>query len=133
MFAGTFLSNLASSWRLWLVLAVVAAFLGVSALANSRGKEIRVLQAEKTSLQTQLTAAGDLLREQNRGIEALKAASDAQASRAAKAAKAAERALGAANARAEALTRVQVPAACPAALEWLRDQVDQAETARGAQ
>jgi hypothetical protein len=103
-----------------LSIAVVLAFVSLAGLVYVRGKNIEVLEAQKKELSAKLESVGATLASQNEAVESLKKASDAQTERAAKAAKAAERAIGAANARAAALALVQVPAACPDALEWLR-------------
>lgn len=118
----------ATAWRVWLAVVVVAAFAAVAGQSYIRGKTIRALTAEKATLEAEVKAVGGLLTDQNKAVETLREASDAQTKRAAKAAQAAQRALGAANARAEALALVQVPAACPDALEWLRATVSKSAT-----
>ena len=131
MFSGIAL-NLLGSWRLWLLAAAVAAFLGVSHLAAVRGREIRALQAEKATLETRLATISEQVREQNAAVERLAAASKRQAAAVRQAQERAKTAQERAKANAEALALAEVPKSCPEALEWLRGTVDQAEASRGA-
>lgn len=126
------LKSAAGNWRVWLALTVlvVGAFATVAGQSYLRGKDIKTLTAEKATLEAELKSVGKLLADQNNAVKALEQASIDQASRAQQAAKAAERALGASNARADALALIQVPAACPDALEWLRAEVSKSATAQ---
>lgn len=119
----TFLLSLfASPARIGLLLLSVA-LAGTGLLAYTRGKEIDVLHAEKAALQASVEGFGDKVREQNRAVEALKAASDAQAVAAVKAARNAAAALGKAQAQIESLRQAAVPQDCSGAMEWLRGTV----------
>jgi hypothetical protein len=119
-----------TSPRVWLGGVLLAAFLALTIGYRVRGVEIRALTAEKAELKISLVTIGDALEDQNERVAKLAKASDAQAVAVRKATQAASQALGAAKARAEALTHVAIPAACPAALEWLRDQVLTDESSR---
>jgi hypothetical protein len=119
---------MAPFWLSWqfkagLALVIAGAFAVLAGLVFVRGKDIEVLQAQKSELATQLKSVGDSLEVQNKAVEALKQASIDQASRAEHAARNAQKALGVANARAETLALAKVPTACPDALEWLRLEV----------